>query len=386
MRAPVTASILVLTVAMTACFEEPIRERVHLTMLGGQATVLTTVLDVSPPQFAGSNSELAGRLDDARADLDSGWDRWRPLYDRLEPAAESYRLERVDGLARRAVYSAVVATFEPVERFLGSEGLSGVLAVDGPVHELQLFPEGGTRATWTQQQEVERALESWAAAVAEYLTASIDLWAYLESRPDRAVPCFSHLFDSHGPDSGPLTDIESGLVDDAKSSMETVADALMVPDGAAYSPNELSRLVYDPFPTRLTVSTRGPILQVEGFRQNGGFLERPPVDLWQALISLEGRWLSPIRSRPQSVRTPDCQRSIQPHSPICRAGTHRHRRRPRSRPRWPPVWYHRMFTWFGGRPHPAASPTSGRATPDDSSRPRRPTFSACSRHPVKGPG
>lgn len=293
MRAPVTASILVLTVAMTACFEEPIRERVHLTMLGGQATVLTTVLDVSPPQYAGSNSELAGRLDDARADLDSGWDRWRPLYDRLEPAAESYRLERVDGLARRAVYSAVVATFEPVERFLGSEGLSGVLAVDGPVHELQLFPEGGTRATWTQQQEVERALESWAAAVAEYLTASIDLWAYLESRPDRAVPCFSHLFDSHGPDSGPLTDIESGLVDDAKSSMETVADALMVPDGAAYSPNELSRLVYDPFPTRLTVSTRGPILQVEGFRQNGGFLERPPVDLWQALISLEGRWLSP---------------------------------------------------------------------------------------------
>ncbi len=292
-RAPTITSILVLSLATTACFEEPIRERIHLTMLGGEATVLTTVLEISPPGFAGTNTELAGRLDDARAELDGGWDRWRPLYDRLEPAAESYRLERVDGLARRAVYSAVVPDFGRVERFFGSEGLSSVLVVDGPIHELQLYPAGGTRATWSQQQEVERAMDGWSAAVAEYLAASIQLWAYLESRPDRAVPCFSHLFDSHGPDSGPLTEVEEGLVQNAKDTMETVADALMVPDGAAYSPNELSRLVYDPFPTRLTVSIRGRILDVAGFREGDGFVERLPVDLWQALVSLEGRWLSP---------------------------------------------------------------------------------------------
>jgi len=168
-----------------------------------------------------------------------------------------------------------------------------VLVVDGPIHELQLYPAGGTRATWSQQQEVERAMDGWSAAVAEYLAASIQLWAYLESRPDRAVPCFSHLFDSHGPDSGPLTEVEEELVQNAKDTMETVADALMVPDGAAYSPNELSRLVYDPFPTQLTVSIRGRILEVAGFLEREGLLQRPPVDLWQALISLEGRWLSP---------------------------------------------------------------------------------------------
>ena len=293
MGAPKIAAILVLSAATTACFEEPIRERVHLTMLGGQATVLTTILEISPPEVAGSNVQLSRRLDDARAELDSGWDRWRPLYDRLEPTADSYRLERVEGLARRAVYSAVVPDFDRVERFFETEGLSTVLVVEGPVHELQFYPSGGTRATWSQQQDVERALDVWSTVVAEYLAASIRLWAYLESRPDRAVPCFSHLFDSHGSDSGPLIDDEEELVLDAKETMEKVADALIVADGAAYSLNELSRLVYDPFPTRLTVSFRGHTLSVIGFHEPGPFVERPPVDLWQALVSLEGRWLSP---------------------------------------------------------------------------------------------
>jgi hypothetical protein len=35
------------------------------------------------------------------------------------------------------------------------------------------------------------------------------------------------------------------------------------------------------------------LISHEGWIQGDGYLERPPVDLWRALETLEGRWLSP---------------------------------------------------------------------------------------------
>jgi len=37
----------------------------------------------------------------------------------------------------------------------------------------------------------------------------------------------------------------------------------------------------------------GAVLEADGFIQHGDFLERPPVDAWQALASLDGRWAAP---------------------------------------------------------------------------------------------
>jgi hypothetical protein len=67
----------------------------------------------------------------------------------------------------------------------------------------------------------------------------------------------------------------------------------MVDDGEAFSLNELTRLVYDPFPARLTIAVEGQVLEAEGFSAGADFFERPPVDAWNALLSLEGRWISP---------------------------------------------------------------------------------------------
>jgi hypothetical protein len=293
MRKPPIVLFVVLVLMATGCFEEPIREQVHLTMLGGEAAVVTTVLEISPPEIAGSNAALAARLDEARAEMDGGWDRWRPLYDRLDADAESYRLERIRGMAQRSIYSALVPSFSAVEGFLASQGLAPAVFVDGQIHRLELSPTGGTQASWSQRQLVERTLNDWSVIVADYLESSIELWGYLDDHPERATACFCQLFDSHGTGSGPLDPEEEKLVTALSDAMQRVADVLMVPDGWDYSPNELSRLAYDPFPTRLTVSVAGQILDSEGFVQTDGALERPPVDLWQALISLEGRWLTP---------------------------------------------------------------------------------------------
>jgi hypothetical protein len=284
---------LAMVVSLIGCFEDPVREHVHLSFIGGNAVVVSTVLDVAEPDVAGSNPELAGRLDEARSEIEGGWDRWLPLYGQLEPVAERYSIEKVDGLARRALYSAVVPRFEPVERFLGSEGISATLAGQGPLRELQLYPTGGTRATWRQQEEVDRRIDEWSEAVADYLAAGIALYDYLERHPNRAVSCFSHVFDQHGPESGPLSDHEAELVEQIDHTTLAVAKILTVESGEAHSINELSRLVFDPFPTRLTLSVDGPVLSSDGFVTADGIVERPAVDLWRAMTNLEGRWLLP---------------------------------------------------------------------------------------------
>jgi hypothetical protein len=279
--------------AATACFEEPVREHVHVTMLGGGAAVVTTVQDVAAPWQAGSNPTLAGRLDDARSELGSGWDRWRPLYDELQPVAERYSIELVDGLVRRATYAAVAPSFEPVERFLGAEGLSATFSQDRGFAEIQLYPSGGTRASWRQRQELESEIDHWAEAVTDYLRHAAALYAYVEQRPERAAPCLAHVVDDPEPDFGPLNDREQRLVTELKPAMERVADALLVPEDRARSLNELSRLAFDPFPARLTIRVDGPTVRRQGFLDGESVFERPRVDLWTALMALEGRWISP---------------------------------------------------------------------------------------------
>jgi len=70
---------------------------------------------------------------------------------------------------------------------------------------------------------------------------------------------------------------------------------LDVPEGEDYTPDELSHLVYDPFPGRLTVRLSGaPAEAPEGFAAGpDGTLIAAGPGFWEALRSLEGRWLAP---------------------------------------------------------------------------------------------
>lgn len=298
MRATRIATAAAACLAAVACFEEPVREHLHLTVIADEAFVVTTVQEVAAPVVAERNPQLAGRLEDARAALERGFDRWRPLYDELQPAVERTTLEKIEGVARRAVYSAAVTDFERVSDLLSSQGLDAVLdhrRLDDELveHELRLYAVGSPPATSSERQEVERRLDEWSAAVAEYLAAAGILYEHLARRPDRAVPCLSHLFDRHGPEPADLTPVEEELVGRLKDRIQAVAGVLEVGDGEAYTLNERSRLAFDPFPARLTVAVRGALVEVDGLAEGDGFLERPAVDLWRALASLEGRWLAP---------------------------------------------------------------------------------------------
>ena len=298
MPATRAAVIVAACLAAVACWEEPVRERLHLTVLGDQAVVVTAVQDVAGPEVAEDNPQLAARLDEARADIERGWDRWRPLFDELQPGIERTTIEKSNGLAERALYSAATADFDSVARLLASQGLDATLDHhrvddDDLEHELRVWPIGSPPATSNERAEVERRLGEWSVTVADYLAEAAAFYHYLDRRPDRAVPCLSHLFDRHGPEPAALDKPEEELVSRLKDRIQAVAGILKVGPGEAYTLNELSRLAFDPFPVRLTVAVRGTAVEVEGFVEGDGYLERPAVDLWRALAALGGRWLSP---------------------------------------------------------------------------------------------
>jgi hypothetical protein len=292
-----TTSLLAaaLCLPLTGCFEDPVREHLHLTLHGAGPVIVTVVQAVSDPELAQNNEQLADRMEASRDAIESGLDPWSRRFAELSPLAERQSLERLEGRLRRAVHSAVLASFDDAVRIVEADGLTGSLALAGGAAELALYPTGGTRATYAQRQDVERRLAEWSVSLAEYFAAAIEVYAYLDGRPDRALPCLAHILEKHdgAEATGPLAEDEEALVRRVKEAMDRVVEALLVDDGATHSLNELARLVYDPFPARLTISVKGRVLGSEGLIAGPGHFERPPVDAWTALAALEGRWLAP---------------------------------------------------------------------------------------------
>lgn len=67
-----------------------------------------------------------------------------------------------------------------------------------------------------------------------------------------------------------------------------------VEDDDAWTLDELSRLVFDPFPAPVRIVVPGKVLEREGFSGPvDAPLEIPGFSLWTAFASLEGRWVSP---------------------------------------------------------------------------------------------
>ncbi len=287
--------ITLLCLPLTACFEEPVREHLHLTIRVDGPVVATVVQEVAGSEWGHNNQQLAERLEGSRETLAQNLDPWSQRFANLSPVAEHQSVESLDGELRRSIHSAVFASFDEVVRLVEADGLTGNVVQTGRVAELQLFPTGGTRATYFQRQDADRLLRRWSEELADYFNAAVDLYAYLDQQPERALPCFADIFDKTEGlgETGPLTSVEEKLVERAKEAMEQVADALLVGDDEAFSLNELSRLVYDPFPARLTVAVDADVLDSSGFMIGDGFFERPAVDVWNALKALEGRWISP---------------------------------------------------------------------------------------------
>lgn len=290
------AVVCVTCLSSVACFEEPVREHLHLHLASGAIVVVWTI-DIEGPEAARGNSEVARRMDASREQLERGLTPASGWFARVTADADRTTIERVEGLIRRGRWTAVFTKPREIENLLAEIGLTALVnsdAIDGTA-ELYLEPSAAVRATRGQRQLADQQLAEWSTAVSEYISAGIQLYAYLERRPERAAACFENLFadDEHVSEVWPLSGEEERLVEAVSDGVDDVAAVLVPLDDQAYSPNELSRLVYDPFPARLTVSASGDVVTSEGLVEVAGGLERPPTSLWHALRGLEGMWLAP---------------------------------------------------------------------------------------------
>jgi hypothetical protein len=289
------AAVAVLLLA--GCFEEPVSHRLSLCFVGGDAVLVSVVTTLAPGDSAEDNPALQRRLTEERRTLDDGRDEWRARFAALEAPVTRLVVEEKDGEVVSAERRALV---DPVKlgAFFADTGVAASFMVRENEAELQLVPGPSARATRDQRERVGAALAEWSQAIADYLAACGGLWRYLDKHPARACPCLASLMSSVISDearrqAGETTGDEKALVEEVEEARDAVFTVLSVPEGEAETLDELSRLVYDPFPARVTVVLPGPPIEVEGFATRGAVLEVGGLGLWAALERLEGRWLAP---------------------------------------------------------------------------------------------
>lgn len=296
LRCRYVAFSLVLCLGLGACFEPPVLETLDLRFLRDGSFVVTSTVEISDNS---ENPLLGRRLTRVRQELEEGSDAWGRRFAALEPVAERFAWEKQLGEIHRGTRAALAGGPESLRAFFGDTSLDVSYEVRDGIAELAFAPGLPARASRRQREEVERTLETWSGHVATYLEEVGALWAYLDDRPDRARACLGALYDdllSEEARKGlpPLADAERERIDRIDAAMQAVTAVLLVPEGADHAPDELSHLVYDPFPARLTVRLPGPPLETpEGFVVEGQTLVAVGPGLWEALRSLEGRWLEP---------------------------------------------------------------------------------------------
>jgi len=183
------ALIALLCLPLTACFEEPVREHVHLTIRNDDPVIITVVQEVASSDVARGNLELAYRLDESRDTIEQKLDPWSRRFILLEPLAERMSIERLEGELRRSIHSAVVSTFDEAVRLLEADGLTGSLTRAGSSAEIQLIPTGGSRATYLQRQDAERRLDEWSEILTTYIETVADLYDHLPEPAAQLSDC-----------------------------------------------------------------------------------------------------------------------------------------------------------------------------------------------------
>lgn len=297
---PHLAAVLLLGLTLASCFEPPVLETLDLRFLADGSAVVTSAVQISAPS-EDNNPALARRLAQVRRELEEGTDAWGPRFAALEPVAERFGWEKRFGQIDRGTRAALAGSPARLDAFFRDTSLDVSSEIRDGVAELAITPAPPARASRRQREQVERTLEEWSGHVATYVKESADLWAYLDDRPDRARATLGALLadlldDGVRGDLPPLTDPERERVVRLQKAMEEVLAVLAPQPGEDHSADELSHLVYDPFPARLTVRLPGPPLEApEGFVSTDGGTTLTAVGpgFWEALRSLEGRWLSP---------------------------------------------------------------------------------------------
>jgi len=297
------AVAVLLSLLLTGCFEPPVSESVYLKFLSSSDGVVVgaTVQLGSVRDFQDSAAARA-RIEAMQRDLAEERDPWSRRFRRLEPALERLVWDRAEGSLTRLTRRAYAEDPETLRAFFGDSLIEARFSAKESERELTLVAGSGSRASRSQREDLRGAMDPWMEALGRYLQAGSDLYLFLEKNPGQAPQAFEAVFgDGNGAADANRSARDTGASSEAtalakrlKDSLEEVLMAFQVGADSGISLEELSSLVYDPFPAPLTVQVPGKVLEVEGFRTGEqGLLEAGGASLLATLKALEGKWIDP---------------------------------------------------------------------------------------------
>lgn len=204
-------------------------------------------------------------------------------------------MEKTRGVLERATRAARIPS-DDLQHLLSDTGITvDVLRGEG-WRELRLIPPSAGRATREQRDRFETTLDVWSRSVTRYFTAMHHLYRYLDEHPHRAQVMFAALLEEKGPEDLPVAVSETEeqpLLDAIAHSMDEISERMDADEAQSVLFAEEADLVFNPFPGRVVVRTPADVLESEGFAGKGNEVTIEPVDLFESLAGLEGKWIAP---------------------------------------------------------------------------------------------
>jgi hypothetical protein len=290
-RAAVAVTALVLLV--TGCVMEPVLDRLRIEF-GAPGSPIDVTASIEIQDHAEPKSALAVRLERLRDDLVAERDFWSVRFGIVAPADEEYRRERSGGKVSKVVRRAFMDRNE-LARLL--DGFAAVSFISGAGwEEVGIGVARSDRATSQEKRVVAGKLDRWSQEFAHHVRTVAELLRYLDQHPERERVVVAHVLVREGLDEkyrgDGLTDDERELVDRVHEGNDAVTGTLSEAASTGYTFEEMTRRVYDPFPSEITITTPGPIVACEGFVCEDGVARIPKLSLVGSLPALE-RWATP---------------------------------------------------------------------------------------------
>ena len=286
-------AIILIALPLVGCLEPPVSESLDVRVLHDGASVVSIGVVLRNSSDYDKSPRVQQRLESVQRELEAGSDPWSLRLRGVEPERQRDVLDREEGRLRRVVRHALLREPIDLREFLRDTGIGVVYADGKDWAELTLTPGRSGRATSAQRQRLDVQLSEFCKNLASYAAATKELYGYLETHPDRARACFGELFSVKTEDEK-LTDEESALVTRVNDAISVICVVLEPVPGEPYTIDEISRLVYDPFPAPMRVTVPGEIVEREGYPgELKSALLIPVFSIWSAFERLEGRWFSP---------------------------------------------------------------------------------------------
>ncbi|RMG45320.1 MAG: hypothetical protein D6718_07940 [Acidobacteria bacterium] len=241
---------------------------------------------------------VARRLENLRSAAARGEDDWSRRLERAEPVRWTTAIDRAGGEIREVRHKA---SFERLEDlgplFDGSDVRVEVEREAGEI-ELVFLADRSRRATFSQREALDEALDEWIAALSDYLRGLAELYRYLERRPGRSRAVLGAILadaleDSERERLPEPDEREREILDRIGQTMTALAGIFTVPEGEPYTLEEILALAHDPFPAPLEIVAPFGIEEASGFAERDGRFVVPGLSLFRAWKGLAPEFASP---------------------------------------------------------------------------------------------